>query len=219
MGYVPEWQRANQNKTSTSKPQQGVRSVELFHNAPDRNSNGKQSLFTRHYADGGDVELNVNGDQIGQYSGNDDIVKYRMNQIDAQGNDLRIPAGAKTTQSQMNVQDMEGSSASDSTPRFNAVMNKVEKEIKVENPAPAPRAARVTSTKSAAPAETSWSGVDEGDRLLARKPDTVSKADPEKVRKAYVEAAEMQRKAKEKPLQDKADDAMFNMMQNSKKKS
>lgn len=104
MGYVPEWQRASHAKAGTTQKQTGVRCVELFHNA------SKPSQPTKRFADGG--EVNAKGETMGEYSGNDDIVKYRMNQIDDKGADLRIPTSAKTTQSQMDAQDMENGSGS-----------------------------------------------------------------------------------------------------------
>ena len=129
MGYVPDWARAHQGKkpaASVAKTETkfGIVSKPLFHGAVQK------------FADGGEVELNVNGDKVGEYSGNDEIVKYRMNQIDAEGNDLRIPKSANTTQAQMEAQDMEGSSAKDPTP------------AKAESPAAAP--ARVNASKSSA---------------------------------------------------------------------
>ena len=116
MGYVPDWIRSTMCKTDVAskdgaKPATkfGIVSRELFHNAP-----------VQKFADGGDV--NVKGEAIGEYSGDDEIVKYRMNQIDDKGEDLRIPTSAKTTQSQMDVQDMENGSGSEmkSTPTTQA---------------------------------------------------------------------------------------------------
>lgn len=112
MGYVPEWSRANHAKsaniTKDSSPtgtNYGIVSKPLFHSE------------AKMFADGG--EVNAKGEKMGEYSGDDEIVKYRMNQIDEKGNDLRIPESAKTTQSQMEVQDMENGSGSEmkSTPQ------------------------------------------------------------------------------------------------------
>ena len=116
MGYVPEWSRANHAKNngtsktdSQSTSKYGIVSRELFQRPNSPSSNAGQTPFTRHYADGseGAVEMNANNEPIGQYSGDDEIVKYRMNQIDKDGNDLRIPESAKTTQSQADAQDMD----------------------------------------------------------------------------------------------------------------
>lgn len=115
MGFVPDWIRSSMCKTGTAskdsaKPATkfGIVSRELFHNAPK-------------FADGG--EVNAKGETMGEYSGDDEIVKYRMNQIDDKGNDLRIPESAKTTQSQMDVQDMENGSGSTPSRDFDAGPN------------------------------------------------------------------------------------------------
>ena len=94
MGYVPEWSRANHAKSSNAptdvaKPgtKYGIVSKELFERPTSPSNNAGQTPFTRHYAEGG--EVNIKGDTVGEYSGDDSIVKYRMNQTDADGNDLR----------------------------------------------------------------------------------------------------------------------------------
>lgn len=55
MGYAPEWNRQSMAKTGSSKPKQGIVSKPLFHQAEQKGDSSKQNLFTRHYADGGEV--------------------------------------------------------------------------------------------------------------------------------------------------------------------
>jgi hypothetical protein len=62
MGYIPDWQRQSAAKSSSpsgagKEPTKfGVVSKPIFHGANQMSSNAKQSPFTRHYADGGDVD-------------------------------------------------------------------------------------------------------------------------------------------------------------------
>lgn len=62
MGYIPDWQRQSAAKNSSrsgaaKEPTKfGVVSKPIFHGANQQHSNAKQTPFSRHYADGGDVE-------------------------------------------------------------------------------------------------------------------------------------------------------------------
>ena len=63
MGYIPDWQRQsaakNQPQAQTKSPTKfGVVSKPIFHAEKALHSQGTQTPFTRHYADGGDVEYN-----------------------------------------------------------------------------------------------------------------------------------------------------------------
>lgn len=184
MGYAPDWTRANHGKkpaASVAKPQTkfGIVSKPLFHNAVQK------------FADGGEVELNVNGDKVGDYSGSDDIVKYRMNQTDAEGNNLRIPESAKTTQSQMEVQDMEnGSGSSASSAKSEAVSTSSPAAAPARMDAKKPARSSVPKTVKTTPqSQYDYNDMENG-------PGETTSANPEMVRKAYIDAANIQRKQK-----------------------
>jgi len=94
MGYAPDWNKGSMKKSGATPVKHGVTSRELFHGA-------KQGV--QKYADGGDVdaynvkyaptpdtsELNIRGEKVGFYEGNDPIAKYRMNMTEADGKRLR----------------------------------------------------------------------------------------------------------------------------------
>lgn len=108
MGHAPDWMRGSMKKTSTAQAKQGITSRELFHGAN-----------VQKFADGGGVlvdsnsdmpykpkpdsgELNIKGDKVGVYTGDDPVVKYRMNMTDdVGGKSLRI-------QDQKAAPDFEG---------------------------------------------------------------------------------------------------------------
>lgn len=88
MGYAPDWNKGSMKKSGATPVKHGVTSRELFHGAK----------AVRKYADGGEVEyanpaaaaaepveLNIRGEKVGKYEGNDEIVKYRMNMTDDVG--------------------------------------------------------------------------------------------------------------------------------------
>lgn len=84
MGYAPDWNKGSMKKSGATPVKHGVTSRELFHGAKT----------VQKFADGGDVlatpdapavELNIRGDKVGKYEGNDEIVKYRMNMTDGVG--------------------------------------------------------------------------------------------------------------------------------------
>jgi len=160
MGHVPDWARSNQGKgqaPATTKPATkfGIVSKPLFHH-----DNAAAKPLQR-FADGGEVELNIKGEKVGEYSGDDEIVKYRMNMIDEKGNDLRMPESAKTTQSQMEVQDMEGGSGGMSAPATPQSQMEVQDRENGRS-SPAAKPARVKSAKKAA-----------GPELLSEEGDTI----------------------------------------------
>jgi hypothetical protein len=100
MGYAPDWNKGSMKKTGATPVKHGVTSRELFHGA-------KQ---VQHFYDGGAVEsanpsgsdmkytpvpdtgeLNIKGEKVGYYTGNDEIVKYRMKMTDdVGGKSLRV---------------------------------------------------------------------------------------------------------------------------------
>lgn len=106
MGHAPDWMRGSMKKTSTAPAKQGVTSRELFHGA-------KQ---VQHFYDGGAVELanpsgsdmtykpkpdsgelNIKGEKVGVYTGNDPVVKYRMGMTDDVGGKSLLLKDQKVT--------------------------------------------------------------------------------------------------------------------------
>lgn len=93
MGYAPDWNKGSMKKAGATPVKHGVTSRELFHGAK----------AVQKFADGGGVmgdmsradmmyepapktdELNIRGQAVGKYEGNDEIVKYRMNMTDDVG--------------------------------------------------------------------------------------------------------------------------------------
>ena len=94
MGYAPDWNKGSMKKSGATPAKHGVVSRELFHGAKK----------VQNFYDGGSVELpnpsgsdmkyapvpdtnelNIKGDKVGYYTGNDEIAKYRMNMTDGVG--------------------------------------------------------------------------------------------------------------------------------------
>lgn len=100
MGHVPDWARGSMGKggatpVKPSPTKHGVVSRELFHNAKPAVKNFYDGgLVELANPSGSDMtykpapdsgELNIKGEKVGVYEGNDPIAKYRMNMTDGVG--------------------------------------------------------------------------------------------------------------------------------------
>ena len=182
---APDWQRQsfaknpttpNKGNAVTKTPNSSIREVQLFQHAgvvevDDCGMQGPLKL-----ADGGDV--NVKGDTIGDYSGADPIVQYRMNQIDAKGEDLRIPESAKTTQSQADAKDMEnGSSQSTPEPKRFADDMGASAHAKASTPSTSSTPVKASTAPAPKVKDTSMSPAASDARLKAKAPKAPSYGD------------------------------------------
>jgi len=187
MGYVPDWLRANHAKNSTTSSDSapsgikyGIVSRELFHNAP------KQK-----FADGGDV--NIKGETMGEYSGDDEIVKYRMNQIDDKGNDLRSKFTKDTVSSDRDSDagmDIDTSAKTpsrdfDAGPNLSTSPKSSDAKPSYTKSTPKPSSTASSSRDFDAPDDGTTSPKASDDRMKARAPAAPSA--PAKESKKYID--------------------------------
>lgn len=87
MGYAPDWNKGSMKKSGATPVKHGVVSRELFHGAKtvQKFEDGGPVYADPAAAASPPVEYNIRGQKVGQYEGNDDIVKYRMNMTDDVG--------------------------------------------------------------------------------------------------------------------------------------
>jgi hypothetical protein len=86
MGYAPDWNKGSMKKSGATPVKQGVTSRELFHGAKQVQRFDDGGAVELKYAPVPDTnELNIKGEKVGYYTGNDEIAKYRMNMTDDVG--------------------------------------------------------------------------------------------------------------------------------------
>lgn len=87
MGYAPDWNKGSMKKAGATPVKHGVTSRELFHGAKtvQKFEDGGPVFASPTAAAAEPVELNIRGQKVGKYDGNDEIVKYRMNMTDDVG--------------------------------------------------------------------------------------------------------------------------------------
>lgn len=87
MGYAPDWNKGSMKKAGATPVKHGVTSRELFHGAKavQKFEDGGAVYADPKAAAAEPVELNIRGQKVGKYDGNDEIVKYRMNMTDDVG--------------------------------------------------------------------------------------------------------------------------------------
>lgn len=127
MGYVPEWARGNHaKKTVEEKP--GIVSKPIFHSENQQHSQGKQTPFTRHYADGSEGGVDSNEDALKQeglrLSANEGrgglggfIDRITAGNIDDPKSEAYNKYGAGRAKREQNL----GSGASTPKPKFNEI--------------------------------------------------------------------------------------------------
>jgi hypothetical protein len=87
MGYAPDWNKGSMKKSGATPVKHGIVSRELFHGAKtvQKFEDGGPVYADPAAAAGPAVEYNIRGQKVGQYEGNDEIAKYRMNMTDGVG--------------------------------------------------------------------------------------------------------------------------------------
>jgi hypothetical protein len=110
MGYAPDWNKGSMKKSGATPVKHGVTSRELFHGAKTIqkfSDGGVADPFgdLKYQAPVDTGEVNIRGEKVGKYDGNDEIVKYRMKMTDdVGGKSLRL-------KDQTVAPDFEGSMA------------------------------------------------------------------------------------------------------------
>lgn len=148
MGHAPDWMRGSMKKTGTAQAKQGITSRELFHGAVQKFSDGggvlvdaSSDMTYKPKPDSG--ELNIKGQKVGVYTGDDPVVKYRMNMTDdVGGKSLRIQDQKAAPDFEGGMEEVaKGSSKEDGPVAFGKmVAAKTKAAGLTDTPKPAPRA-------------------------------------------------------------------------------